>query len=127
MPQAFRSVLAIVAGYFAIAAVASFGTMIAALVGIFQPGAALPPSYLTANTLYTFAGALLGGYVTAWVARKSPVLHGAVLAALVLIAAILTTRQYTELYPRLYRILLVTLIPLGVVGGALLRVRRTKR
>lgn len=128
MPQAIRSVLAIVVGYFGMAAVVAFGTMIATLAtsGLFQPGAALPQSYLTANVIYTFVGALLGGYLTARVAQKSPLLHGAVLAGLVLIAAVLTTQQFTELQPRLYRILLVTLMPLGVLAGAFFRARKTK-
>lgn len=128
MPQPIRSVLAILIGYVAMAAVVAFFTMIAAVVNpdLFKPGSALPVSYLAGNIGYSLAAALAGGYACAWFAQKSRVLHGLVLASLVMLAAIMTARQYGDLQPRWYQIVLATVMPLAVIGGAAIKAKRTR-
>lgn len=88
-----RSLLAVLSGYFALAIVVVILTPVAAR--LFIPRELLletPPRYTTAyivaNYVYSFAGAVLGGWVTGRLAPAKPLAHGATLGGVMVLIAI---------------------------------------
>jgi hypothetical protein len=75
------------------------------------------------NLGYSFAAAMVGGYITAWVSKENPLIHALALALIVLLLAALSALQQRGMQPIWYQLLLVAITPLGVVLGGLLRLR----
>ncbi len=123
-----HSVLAVVAGYVAMAILVMFTTAIAVRFVLHQPLAALrspqthqlSPAYLVANVTGSAIAALVGGAVTAAVAAGHRVAHGLALAVFMLLMALVSMRQMGSAQPRWYRAALVSVMPALAVGGAAL-------
>ncbi len=81
------------------------------------------PGYMFVNLGYSFLAAAAGGYVTAWAAAANPLIHTLALAIVVLALAALSVLQSKGLQPIWYQLTLVAIMPLGVLGGGLLRLR----
>ena len=79
--------------------------------------------YIFVNLGYSFAAAIAGGYVTAWVAKDNPLIHALALALIVLLLAALSAMQQRGMQPIWYQLLLVAITPAGVMLGGLLRIR----
>jgi hypothetical protein len=110
-----RTVLAVVAGYLILAVGVGIATAVAAklMLGSAALDNSLRPTapYLLANISYTFAFAALGGYVTAVLSRRRPIVHGAALGVVMLLFGLLSARGGTGNQPSWY-------LPLVILGGA---------
>ncbi|MGB7212358.1 MAG: hypothetical protein WBC97_06970 [Gemmatimonadales bacterium] len=123
-----RSVLAVLAGYAAMAAIVVIATILAVRFILRVPASALrsmpstPPSrpYLTTNIAASGLAALIGGRITGAIADHAPVAHGLALAALMVGFGLLSARQSRAAQPRWYKTLLVTAMPALAVAGAAL-------
>lgn len=119
----FRSAFAVLAGFFVIVVgVLATTPLVARLVG--QETSPTPqPAYLALNLVAGFGCALVGGLVAAWLAPDGPVIHGDVLAGMVLILGVATAAQGGAArsgQPRWYVWLLPFVGAAGVVLGGLL-------
>jgi hypothetical protein len=83
------------------------------------------PSYALVSLTYTFAAAAAGGYITAWAARENFLADVLALAVVVLILGALSALQMRGRQPVWFQIAQVTISPLGVMAGGLLRLRIT--
>ena len=119
MPQGVRSVLAVIAGYFAMMIVVIVLTIVSMKAFHLQSGHPTPV-YLTLNILYSIAAALLGGCVTAKIARRSPIVHGVALALIMLALSLVTFSTSAGGQPLGYRIFVVIALPLAAVAGSAL-------
>ncbi|MGA7243265.1 MAG: hypothetical protein WBX19_08790 [Terracidiphilus sp.] len=81
------------------------------------------PGYVFVNVGYSFLAAAAGGYVTAWIAQKNPLIHVLALAITVLLLAALSALQQRGQQHLWYALMLVALTPLGVLAGGLVRLR----
>jgi hypothetical protein len=79
--------------------------------------------YVWFNLGYSLVAAMAGGCVTAWLAMENPLIHALALALTVLLMAALSALQQRGQQPVWYQLLLVATTPVGVVAGALLRLR----
>jgi hypothetical protein len=122
-----RAFLALLAGFAAMAALVGVAT--AATVKLaprFVGQRSHPPmAYVFVNLAYSLAAAILGGYITTWVARGNFLIHIAALALIVLLLGALSALQQRGQQPIWYQLLLVAVTPVGVVLGGLLRLRVT--
>ncbi|MGH7533767.1 MAG: hypothetical protein ACREL4_10790 [Gemmatimonadales bacterium] len=124
----FRSLLAVLAGYAAMAAFVIIATILAVRFILRIPASAmrsmdptaLSRPYLIANITASALAALIGGRITGAIADHAPVAHGLALAALMVAFGLLSARQSGAAQPRWYRTLLVTAMPALAVAGAAL-------
>jgi hypothetical protein len=79
--------------------------------------------YIFVNIGYSFLAAATGGYVTAWAAAANPLVHVLTLCIIVLVLAALSALQSRGKQPIAYQLALVTISPLGVMAGGLVRLR----
>jgi hypothetical protein len=87
---------------------------------VVQPGA----GYLAANLLSAVVAALAGGWTTARLAGRHPMLHAVVLAAIVLSLGVMGARAPQPGQPTWYPWTLAIIGPVGVLAGAALVRRR---
>jgi uncharacterized membrane protein (DUF485 family) len=77
---------------------------------------------------YSLGFAVLAGYVTGWIARRSEVRHTLVLGVLQLAMGTVATIAYFDVAPVWYHLtFLALLIPAHVLGGVLRRRQRLHR
>jgi hypothetical protein len=126
-----RSILAVLVGYFVIAA-AIIVTGVA--LTVLFPDASDPEGmrFRAAPWLLFILGsgfvyAVAGGYVTAVVARRSEIKHALALGALMVVLGVVTLAAEYGRYPLWYQLGLVLIAVPGVVSGASLRARRVSR
>ena len=120
-----RAFLALLAGF---ATMAALVALITALLQKLTPGwigepGKPKPGYVFVNLGYSFLAAAAGGYVTAWIAQRNPLIQVLALAITVLLLAALSALQQRGQQPVWYMLTLVTLTPLGVFAGGLVRLR----
>ena len=130
-----RSVAALFAGFVAMTAVVIIGAIVA--TALFIPGGlasmrtptamTLTPSYLVANIVVSFFAALLGGWITAGVARHSHGIHAATLAAIVLVLGVVQATASVEGQPRWYGSVIPLIGMMGVLAGGAVRLGQLKR
>ena len=120
------SILSILGGYVAMAAIVMIGTAIAAatmlpggIAGARKIQGPPPRDYLIANLGASLVAALLGGWVTARLAPHNPILHAAVLAAFLLAMSVLSARSQAGKQPRWYPITIALIGVAGVMLGAM--------
>ena len=124
MPNALRSVFAVVFGYIVMIVVVIPLTLIA--VKAFGVHSGHPtPGYLVYNIASTFVAAFAGGWVAGRIAPSRPVVHGIVLAGLVVFMAWLSYRRYTGLQPLWYQEMLIVAPAALAILGAWVAGRRT--
>jgi hypothetical protein len=117
--------LALVAGFATMAVLIAIVTV---LLRKLTPDWAAPsptpqPAYVFVNLGYSFVAAAAGGYVTAWIAQRNPLIHVLALAIAVLLLAALSSLQQRGQQPVWYLLALVALTPIGVLAGGLVRLR----
>jgi hypothetical protein len=123
-----RSVLAVLAGFVAMALLVMIATALAVRFVLRRPLATMrsqgpsPQSaaYLAINVAASGLAALVGGYATALIAEHDRVAHGLGLAAVMVVMSVVSMRQSGAAQPRWYRILLLTVMPALAVAGAAL-------
>jgi len=117
MPQALRSVLAIIGGFASMAVIVMVCTVVSMKALNLKSGQPTPV-YLGINVAYSLLAALLGGFIAAKIAGKSPLAHGIALAALMLVLSALSFKTSAGGQPFAYRIFLVIGPPLAAIAGA---------
>lgn len=126
-----RSVLAIVAGYLVSAVLVFVGFTV---LGRIAPSAmsaaglaAAPrPGLVLGILLMDVVIAVVGGYVTALIARRAPIGHALALGVLMFILGIVTAWASPEREPTWYAIWMpIVVLPAAVVGG-MIRARQTQ-
>jgi hypothetical protein len=88
-----RSLAAVVAGFLVLVVLILGSTPILVRILLPEPGQRPSAAYLIANLLTGFAFAGVGGWVAAHLAPRAPVVHGGVMAAIVLAVGVLTAAQ----------------------------------
>lgn len=122
MPPVLRSILSILAGFVTMAVVVIVLTLVSVQVFALKSGHPTP-GYLVVNVAYSFAAAALGGYVTALLAPSRPLVHGYILAGVMLVMGALSYVQYRGTQPLWYQALITVVTPLAAIAGARLRAR----
>jgi hypothetical protein len=118
-----RAFLALLAGFATTALlVMAMTTLLARLTPSWTVGAPRR-GYIFVTLGYSYLAAAAGGYVTAWIAAASPLEHALVLGIVVLVLSAAAAMLSKGQYPTLYQLALVAIMPLGVLAGAMLRLR----
>ncbi len=114
------SIGSIVSGYIVMALIVMIGTIAATaamIPGGFgmmkNPVVPAPRQYLIANLAVSFVAALVGGWLTARMAPNAPMMHSAILGALLLVMSVVSARTQRTGQPSWYP---MTLAAIGVVG-----------
>lgn len=120
-----RAFLALLAGFLTMAIMVGVATAVLMKRVPEWVGAPGHPraGYIFVNLGYSFAAAMAGGYVTAWISRDNPLIHALALALIVLMLAALSALQQRGQQPIWYQLTLLALTPAGVFLGGLLRLR----
>jgi hypothetical protein len=118
-----RSILAVVAGFVAMSVAVTVGSFCLRKffpdTGSAEAGAA-PILPMILELVWSTACAILGGYVTARVARGAPHIHAAVLAVIVLVLAIAAGLvAASSPIPAWFRVMLPIFSAFGILAGAL--------
>lgn len=121
-----RSILAVVAGYFAMAICVM---TITAATSFVSPAWSSPNNvaYVLFNLAYSAAFAVAGGYVTARVARRAELRHAMALAGLAFGLGMISLILYLGKQPLWYAIALLLVMPPAIVLGGHLRVREINK
>ena len=102
------------------------GTLSAVLPGAFRAdGSTDHPGLLLTILGWSVVVSLVSGYLAAIIAPAKPLVHGAVLAALLLVTGIFVQLQYWNLLPLWYHICFLVLLVPSVMFGTALRVRQS--
>ena len=121
----FHAFLALGAGFLSMAVFVGVAT--AALVKYVPEWTGTPgqprTGYIFVNLGYSFTAAMVGGYVTTWLAKGNPLIHALALALIVLLLSALSALQQRGLQPIWYQLLVTTITPMGVLSGAYLYLR----
>ena len=121
----FHSFLALFAGFASMAVLVGVAT--AVLVKRVPEWVGTPgqprAGYVFVNLGYSFAAAMVGGYVTAWLAQGNPLIHALALAIIVLLMSALSALQQRGQQPIWYQLTLTALTPVGVFVGGLIRLK----
>ena len=123
-----RNILAIIAGYVVLVGIiyaANFALQ-AVKPEWFLIGAPPAPAYLAVNIAYSFAAALVAGYLAAFVATPSKLHSVYVLAAVSLAMAILSATNADADQPRWYQVVRAIVMPSAVIAAGWLRVRSVR-
>ncbi len=125
MSPMLHGFLALLAGFAAMAIVVI--ALTAALQKIAPSWVGSPghprPAYVAVNICYSFLAAAAGGYIAAWIASGNPLRTVLALAIVVLVLGALSALQEKGKQPVWYQLALLTIAPLGVVAGGLVRLR----
>ena len=117
-----RSVAAVVLGMLAATVTVMVLTWLAVLLMLGGDMTAAPTTpYLAVNLAYSFGAAALGGWVTARIAARRPVLHAAILAALMLVLTGFGDGSPEPGVPAWYAPAIGALGAVGALAGGLLR------
>lgn len=123
------SILSVVTGYIVMAIIVMLGTLLAA--SALYPGGLTaakkmetppPPIYLKANLALSLVAAFAGGWVCASRAPSDPMIHVAVLAALLLVMSFFSAKSFGANQPTWYPKTIGVIGVAGVLTGGLLRV-----
>jgi hypothetical protein len=120
-----RTFLALFAGFLTMAIMVGVATAVLMKCVPEWVGAPGHPraGYIFVNLGYSFAAAIAGGYITAWIARNNPLIHALALALIVLLLAALSALQQRGQQPIWYQLTLIAMTPAGVFIGGVLRLR----
>jgi xanthine/uracil permease len=124
--QIAHSFLAILAGFIAILGLTGIAT---ALLKRFAPGVAredgpADPFVMAVHVGLNLVFSGLGGYITARFAQKNPIAHTLMLALVVLLLTAFSTLQMKGKRPIYYLLISITIPPLAVLAGGLLRLHQ---
>jgi hypothetical protein len=120
-----RTFLALLAGFASMALLVGVAT---AVLVKFAPGwvgeTGKPRAgYILVNLGYSLVAAMVGGFVTGWIAKNNPLYQALALALIVLLLSALSAVQQRGKQPIWYQLTLLGLTPFGVFLGGLIRVK----
>jgi hypothetical protein len=123
--QIVRAFLALLAGFATMAAIVGVATALLVKLAPDWVGRQGHPraGYILTNLIYSLAAAILGGYVTAWIAHNNILTYALVLAMIVLLLSGLSALQQRGKQPIWYQLLLMAIAPAGIFLGGLLRLK----
>ena len=86
-------------------------------------GPSVRPSrgFALANLAFSFAAAMAGGYVSAWIAQSNPLGGTLALAVVVLVMAAISALEQRGKQPVAFQMAMVVIGPAGVLLGGLIR------
>lgn len=126
-----RSILAVIAGsvVWMITALGMDAVLMSLAPSWFGPNGKVESTPILLFMMsYSLLFSVLGGYVTALVARRKEVLHAFVLGLLQLVMGVVATVQFFDTAPWWFHISLLTLlIPANVLGGQLRASQKRRR
>jgi hypothetical protein len=115
-----RVVLALIAGY-AVTASTVIGVISVAAALLVHPGSLPSRTYLVANIAGSFAGAVVGGFVTALIAGPPHLVYASLLGALILALGALMARSGAQPgQPQWYPWVIPIVGAAGALSGGLL-------
>jgi len=117
MPPILRSVLAVIAGFLAMAVIVMALTLLSVFALHLKYGNPTP-GYLTLNVIYSLAAAVFGGWLAALAAGRAPVAHGIALAVVMLVLSAVSYVHSSGSQPVAYQVFLIVAPPLAAVLGA---------
>src|SRR4051812_10965413 len=128
-PAMWRSIAAVIVGYFAMAIPIGLTTAVhmVKVIGRFpQPGEHLniPTSFGVISLIYSTLYAVFGGYVCALIAKQGRMKHGLALAGLVFVLSLVSVLIDRGQQPVWYQAMLVLLGAPATALGAWVRARR---
>jgi hypothetical protein len=120
-----RAFLALLAGFVSMAVLVGIAT---AVLMKFVPGwvgeTGKPRAgYIFVNLGYSLTAAMVGGFVTAWIALNNQLIHVLALALIVLVLSALSAVQQRGKQPIWYQLTLLVLTPVGVFLGGMIRIK----
>ena len=119
MQQPIRSVLAIIGGFLAMTIIVILCTVLYLAVSHLKSGHPTPV-YLAVNLVYSLSAACFGGWLTARIAKRAPLLHGVALAISILAFGLFNLRNPAPGQSYAYQIFLDCSAPLSALAGAAL-------
>jgi hypothetical protein len=124
--QTAHSFLAILLGFIAVIGLTGIAT---ALLKQFTPSMAreegpADPFAMAVHVGLSLVFSGLGGYITARFAQKNPIAHALMLALVVLLLTAFSTLQMKGRQPVYYLLISMTIPPLAVLAGGLLRLHQ---
>jgi len=119
--------LALIAGFLTMVILVGIATalLVKFASGFVGPQGRPHHTYIAFNLVYSFLAAAVGGYITTWIANQNPLSHALVLALVVLLLSALSAIQQRGRQPIAYQLTLLALTPVGVILGAVLRLKLT--
>lgn len=116
-----RSIVAVVAGFGAMAGIVIWLTPIAARYYGAEDFRYLNQAYMMANLAYSAAAAMIGGFITAWIAGSREIRHAAALGLLMIAMSFVSMRVNGEQQPGWYEVVIGGLGPIAAMLGAAIR------
>ena len=116
-----RSVLSVIVGLALMAGVVMFLTPIVARYYRAEDFRTINPAYMTANLAYSAVAAILGGFITAWIAGYRELRHASVLGMLMIMMSFVSMRMQGEQQPGWYEVVIGGVGPIAALLGAALR------
>ena len=116
-----RSVLSIILGFAAMAGIVYWLTPIVARYFRAEDFRTLNPGYMLANLTYSAIAAVIGGYVTAWIAGYREIRHASVLGLVMIAMSFVSMRLQAEKQPGWYEVVIGGVGPVAAMLGASLR------
>ncbi len=123
-----RSLLSVLAGFVVMAVLVSLATVVAVktMLHVSDLRTAMnerpTPAYLAVNVIYSALFAAVGGYVTASIAGRAPLLHAAALAALMFVMSLVSfCKSAGTSQPPWYGVTLMLLAPTAALLGGYMK------
>jgi hypothetical protein len=120
-----HSIIAIIAGFATMALLVIISTAAATrlMLGSAMSDTSARPTgaYLAVNLSYSLVFAALGGYISAAIATRAPLMHALILAGFVLLMGLMSLPQSWGKQPKWYSITICLVSPICVIAGGLLR------
>lgn len=117
-----RSVVAVVAGFVVMAGIVMLLTPVVARYYHAEDfRTTMNPGFMMANLAYTAVAAIIGGFVTAWVAGYREIRHASALGLLMIAMSFVSMRTQGEHQPGWYEVVIGGCGPIAAMLGAALR------
>jgi hypothetical protein len=111
----------VIAGLAVMAAIVMYLTPIAARYYRAEDFRTINPAYMMANLTYSAAAAIIGGFLTAWIAGYREMRHASVLGLAMIAMGFVSMRTQGEHQPGWYEVVIAGIGPIAAMLGAALR------
>ncbi|SEG42882.1 hypothetical protein SAMN05421819_2885 [Bryocella elongata] len=123
IPQALRSVLAVLAGFVAMVALVIVCTLLAMQAMHLKSGHPTP-GYLVINATYSLLAAVAGGWIAARLSRYKPLHHALALAMIVAFLSLVMLMKPSLSQSYTYQLAMAIVPPFAVLAGGWLASRQ---
>jgi hypothetical protein len=125
-----RSILAVISGFLWLLILTNIATVLVVFVLFSSGGNIYPtPGFLIINAAFNLLFAIPAGFITASISKETPQRDIAILALVIFIFSIASLFLITRVsqQPVWYSIILIILIPLTVLIGGQIKIKRVKK